>query len=153
MQIKTNATNVLEWSAPATTKLPGKFRRTLADRLDQLGLTSQVDPGKIEDVCSIATELATNAVDETADKVVTVRAVFSEIDVWVGVWDSSENMPAAKFPMPQLDAIDAMPDEAGTEGLPSFRGFGLPLVLMLAKELKVEHTPPVGKWVWARIEF
>ena len=107
-------------------------RRELAVDLDLHG----VDPGSIDDVALVASELVGNAVRHTAIPAGSDLDVHWDIgtdDVLVSVADPSERMPVQRRPAPDAP-----------------NGRGLTIVAALCSEWGADLTP-TGKRVWARV--
>jgi anti-sigma regulatory factor (Ser/Thr protein kinase) len=96
----------------------------------------------------IASELLTNAIDETPDHTIHIECAL-DIQLQAirfAVWDSSRAMPYAHMPELIPESLDLSPDEADKNG-----GWGLPLVQVLADDCGVTRTEH-GKWVWAILD-
>ncbi|TMR03106.1 ATP-binding protein [Actinomadura soli] len=137
----------LDMSLLAACTAPGMMRALMELRLREWGMA-----GNADDLYLVASELITNAVRSTPDLEIRVRLVREIGAVVLGVWDSSDAMPAVG-PLVELSLDDIVPDaraldaghDAGTGGR------GLPIVQALSMECSVTKTEPYGKWVWAKV--
>ncbi|TDC79429.1 ATP-binding protein [Actinomadura sp. 7K507] len=125
----------------------GRVRSLVDFQLGDWGLSRMA-----ADMCLIASELVTNALECAPGREIRVRLRREPEGVLLGVWDPSDEMPVVHA-LDELTLADVAPDpdaldpghEAGTCGR------GLPIVEALSSEWQVEKTAPHGKWVWSRI--
>ncbi|WP_285699204.1 ATP-binding protein [Actinomadura sp. NBRC 104412] len=124
---------------------PGRVRAVIGFRLGEWGLAAIAG-----DVCLVASELVTNAVEAAPDGRIQVRLTREPEAVFLGVWDSVDVLPVARrvFEPCRVTADSQALDPGHDDGL---GGWGLPIVRALSAQCGVERTRPCGKWVWSRI--
>jgi anti-sigma regulatory factor (Ser/Thr protein kinase) len=96
----------------------------------------------------IATELLTNAVQETPDQPIRAYCV-PDLEAGVihfAVWDRSPRKPEANMPELTPETLDLREENFDENG-----GWGLPLVEALAESCGITPTEG-GKWVWANVK-
>jgi hypothetical protein len=138
----------LDLTCIATATVMGQVRLLLDCRLPDWGFAG----GRYADLRAnlhlIATELVTNAVQETPNRTIRTYCV-PDLNAGVirfAVWDFSPRKPEAHRPELTLETLDLCAENFDNNG-----GWGLPLVEALAESCGV--TPTMGgKWVWANIK-
>ncbi|TDC49684.1 hypothetical protein E1281_23070 [Actinomadura sp. KC345] len=127
----------------------GRVRSLVEFQLGDWGLFRMAS-----DMCLIASELVTNALECAPGREIRVLLRREPEGVLLGVWDPSDEMPKVHA-LGEITLADVAPDrealDLGHED--GMGGRGLPIVEALSSEWKVEKTMPHGKWVWSRIEL
>ncbi|XVQ08695.1 ATP-binding protein [Spirillospora sp. CA-255316] len=98
-----------------------------------------------DDAALIASELITNAINETPGKEIRYRMSLEGDEVLLAVWDSSERTPYPKEPAHV--ELDLSP-----EGWDDNGGWGLSIVTALAVSSGYTIDPGGEKWLWARLK-
>jgi anti-sigma regulatory factor (Ser/Thr protein kinase) len=138
----------LDLTCNATATVTGQVRLLLDCRFPEWGLTAERHADLRADLHLIATELVTNAIQETPDRAIRAYCV-PDLDAGVihfAVWDSSDGRPEAHMPELTPQTLDLREENFDDNG-----GWGLPLVEALAERCGVTATEG-GKWVWADIK-
>ncbi|MCP9950160.1 ATP-binding protein [Actinomadura madurae] len=138
--------NELDYSCLAAGTVAGEMRQRIGMRLDAWGLEEVAG-----DVLLVAGELIVNACQATPEREIRIRFAREARGLLIGVWDSSDERPAAR-PVVELTVDDIVPDPLALEPghVAGMGGRGLVIVQALASECGVTATRPSGKWVWAR---
>ncbi|GAA2434432.1 hypothetical protein GCM10010191_56070 [Actinomadura vinacea] len=149
MNAETVAQEGLDMTFVAAATAPAQVRTHLKFRLSDWGLLRAA-----EDVCVIAGELITNAVESTPDREIRVRFTRERCGVVLAVWGSSDDLPVSR-PLAELSLTDITPDpEALDPGHDDGTGgWGLPIIEALSAQCGVRKTHPHGKWVWSLVSF
>lgn len=138
---------VLDLTCKAAPTVVGQVRLLIEYRMAEWGMNTARYAEVRADLYLIATELVTNAVEETPDGEIRIRCIphAKARVIRLAVWDSSDRKPEVISHELTLETLDLNPQRYDDNG-----GWGLPLVLALSDKCGVEPTKD-GKWVWADI--
>src|SRR5258708_5657465 len=116
------ATQTLDMLCLALRTTPGLMRTLVEFRLIDWGLID-VRQGDLADACYLVTaELVTNGCNATPDSEIRFRFTLEDTSIYVGSWDSSNDLPLlTPFKDLTLETLDLTPehfDDNGGNGLP-----------------------------------